>query len=215
MLSADRRTLAVRFREPHQVLSWAIVGGGRRIARSVLWCHVREGELSPSTDAVALIEQAARTLGLLAPVGLLTARDLSAYEQVVLGGVDHAVRCVATVGLGNALRVGDPPGAFRPVGTINVLCQVGGALTEEAMIEAMAIAVEARTAAVMALDLPSRRSGRPATGTGTDCVVIAAPLRDQAASFAGKHTELGALVGSAVEQAVTRGGERWLAELRR
>jgi adenosylcobinamide amidohydrolase len=213
-LSVDRRTLAVRFGVPHQVLSWAIVGGGRRIARSVLWRYVRDEELSPSVDAGELLEHSGRALGLVDPVGLLTARNLDAFEQVSLRGVDHAVRCVATIGLGNALRVGDPPGPFRPVGTINLLCQLSGPVTEEALVETLAIAVEARTAAVLALDLPSRRTGRPATGTGTDCVVVAAPVRESGARWAGKHTELGALVGAAVEQAITRGGERWLAELK-
>jgi adenosylcobinamide amidohydrolase len=213
VLSADRRTLVVRFAVPHQVLSWAIVGGGRRIARSVLWRHVNDHELSPSVDAAELLERSARELGLIDPVGLLTARNLDTFEQVSLRGVDHAVRCVATIGLGNALRVGDPPGPFRPIGTINILCQLSGPLTEEALAETLAIAVEARTAAVLALDLPSRRTGRTATGTGTDCVVIAAPVRDSGSRWAGKHTELGALVGAAVEQAITRGGERWLSEL--
>jgi adenosylcobinamide amidohydrolase len=144
------------------------------------------------------------------------------------------------VGLSNAVRVGDSPGPLAgvQVGTINLLCAVSVPLTEAAALEAASIAVEARTAAVLEARHPSRRSGAPATGTGTDCVVLAWPdtvyygtpkgfrtSRDGApagnppaphatiaapAVFAGKHTALGHVIGRAVGDSVRAGVADWL-----
>ncbi len=98
------------------------------------------------------------------------------------------------------------------MGTINLLCQVSIGLSEEALIEACALAVEARTAALLDATLPSPLSGLPCTGTGTDCVVIAAPRGRPKERFAGKHTACGSAIGAAVRRAVARGVRVWMEE---
>jgi|RhiMethySRZTD1v2_1073278.scaffolds.fasta_scaffold00092_42 adenosylcobinamide amidohydrolase len=55
-------------------------------------------------------------------------------------------------------------------------------------------------------------SARCVTGTGTDCLVIAAPEAHRWATYAGKHTAIGHLVGAAVCEAITRGAALWLSE---
>ncbi len=121
-------------------------------------------------------------------------------------------RCVATVGLGNALRAGDPAGIAGRIGTINLLVHVDVPLTAVGLLEACAIATEAKTAAVHEAGIVSRRSGRPATGTGTDCTVVTCATVGVPLAYAGKHTRVGALVGAAVEKAIASGVERWLSE---
>jgi adenosylcobinamide amidohydrolase len=208
---AAGRVLIVRLGAPHDVLSWAVVNGGRRRASAVVWRQVDDDELQPGVDPAALLRRSIDAAGLDAAVGLLTARDVARFVEV-----DHgSARCVATVGLGNALAAGDPPGPMRPVGTINLLCRLAAPLTDEALIEACALAAEARTAAVLEAAVPSRVSGRPATGTGTDCIVIASPVGAAREAYVGKHTRLGADLGAAVRSAVARGCQDWLAELRR
>jgi adenosylcobinamide amidohydrolase len=115
-----------------------------------------------------------------------------------------SARCIATVGLGNALRAGDPPGRATP-GTINLLCRLNLALSPEAQLEALALAAEARTLAVREASVASTRSGLPASGTGTDCIVIAAPRAGEPAAYAGKHTAIGHVIGAAVHEATRRG----------
>jgi adenosylcobinamide amidohydrolase len=206
------RMLVVRLGGVHDVLSWAIVNGGRRRARAVVWHEVHSAELGPGVDPCALLKERLQEVGLPDAVGLLTARALSTYETVMRSDGDRWVRCVATVGLSNAVSVGDPALPLR-VGTINLLCQLSCAVTEEALLEACAIAVEARTAAITDAGLMSALSGRVATGTGTDCVVVAAPASEGAREpYAGKHTKLGALLGRVVRETVHRGAERWIAE---
>lgn len=207
-LSVAPRWLVARFATEHATASWAIAGGGLGRARAVAWHQIRDAELSLEVDPGALLRERLAAAGLTGAVGLLTSCQLDRYVDVTVRCDEVAARCIATVGLGNALRAGDPPGAGR-VGTINLLCHVDAPLSPEAQLEALAIAAEARTLAVREALVPSTRSGLPATGTGTDCIVIAAPLGGDAASYAGKHTAIGHAIGAAVLDAMWQGIERW------
>src|SRR3954467_14201907 len=108
------RLLVVPLGAPHDVLSWAIVGGGRRVATDVVWREVVRGELGPEIDPAALLRRALADAGLPDAVGLLTARDVRTFDVAEAaepdGGGALRARCVATVGLANALAAGDPPG---------------------------------------------------------------------------------------------------------
>src|SRR5579859_7850568 len=208
-LLIDRRMLVVQLGGPHEVLSWALVCGGRRRASVVVWREVRPDELSPEVDAKRILEVSLSEIGLDDAVGLLTARALTTFEEVTHRDGSLAARCIATVGLGNALAAGDPPGLAAAVGTINILCQVSCGMSEEALVEAVALVAEARTAAVLEAKVPSGRSARPATGTGTDCIVVAAPVSDDVEAYVGKHTRIGALIGGSVRTAIARGAARW------
>jgi adenosylcobinamide amidohydrolase len=195
--------------------SWAIVGGGLIDAEHVAWLEVRDEELRPPVDAVELLRRRLHDRGLANAVGLLTSRRVSTYRDVTCESSGIRARCIATVGLGNALRAGDPPGVTGRIGTINILLHVDTPLTDLALLEASAIVTEAKAAAVLEAGIKSRRSNRPATGTGTDCTVVTcvrAHGSRRATSFAGKHTAVGALVGDAALRAVGEGISAWLAE---
>ena len=206
-LSCSPGWLVARFATEHSTASWAIVGGGLRTAWAVAWMQVREAELPPTVDARVLLGDRLAAAGLHGAVGLMTTRDLASFVDATARHGELSARCIATVGLGNALRAGDPPGRSIP-GTINLLCRVSVALSPEAQLEALALAAEARTLAVREAGVPSTRSGLPASGTGTDCIVIAAPRTDDAAGYAGKHTAIGHVIGAAVLEATRRGIER-------
>lgn len=199
--------LIVRFASEHATASWAIVGGGMRSTHVVAWHQVRDADLAPATDPGELLRDRLAAAGLPGAVGLLTSRRLDRHVDVTVCHGELAARCIATVGLGNALRAGDPPGPGR-VGTINLLCQLSAPLSPEARLEAMALAAEARALAVCEARIPSTRTGLPASGTGTDCIVIAAPASGGApAAYAGKHTAIGHVIGAAVHEAIRRGVE--------
>ena len=212
-LECGERWLVVRFASERDVLSWAPHGGGMRRARAVAWHRVREEELRPPVDPKILLAKRMRGAGLDHAIGLMTSRRLDAYTDVRCAWGDVIARAVATVGLGNALRAGDPPGAAGRIGTINVLCEISMGLTQEALVEALAIAVEARTVAILESGCKSRISRGAASGTGTDCVVIAAPAGARSpATYAGKHTSIGHVIGASVHRAVSSGATRWLEE---
>jgi adenosylcobinamide amidohydrolase len=112
------------------------------------------------------------------------------------------------------LSNGERIGARRPVrafaGTINTLVHVSSPLTDGAFIEAISIASEARTAAILESRPPQDRLA--ITGTGTDCIVVAAPSDGEPAPWAGLHTAVGEAIGAAVYRATREGAEEWDAE---
>jgi adenosylcobinamide amidohydrolase len=213
-LSDDERFLEVRFTAPQRTLSWAIHGGGFGVHERVVWHFVRREELTPEVDACALLVARLAERGYGRAVGLLTARHLAPYGEARVAHGAVVATALATVGLGNALRAGDPPQHAPSVGTINVLVHVNLPLTDAGMLEALALAAEARTLAVLTHGYPSVVSGLPATGTGTDCIVVAAPAEGEAQAYAGKHTAVGAAVGESVRLATQRATQRWLEERR-
>jgi adenosylcobinamide amidohydrolase len=206
------RWLVVRFGAEHEVLSAAPVGGGCRRTRTVAWHEVRDDELCPPVNPERLLARRLSARGLSGAVALLTSRDLTRHVTAERrhGGVSAQV--VATVGLSNALRAGDPPGLGERAGTINILCRVSETLSEVAAIETLSMVAEARTLAVLEASVKSSRSGLPSTGTGTDCIVVAWPIGRRKALYAGKHTELGHVVGSTVSDAVRKGVLAWQEE---
>ena len=211
-LTLDRPWLTAEFDAPRRVLSWAVNRPGHVTASAVVWREVRNADLPPELDVETWYAQELAARGQADAVAMLTSRDIRAYTQAHIQIEDVSVHAVATVGLSNAERVGqrvDRTG--HDWGTINVGVDISAGLTDAGLIEAMSIATQARTAAVMsvALGLP----GGIATGTGTDCIAVSAPAGD--VTYAGLHTNVGEAIGRAVYDAVSDGAQTWMDKVRR
>lgn len=204
--------LVAEFTEPQNMLSWSLTRPGFVIARSVAWLEVRDGDLPAHVDPVALLRRRMEAAGHGEAVHLMTSRSLVHHHLASAEAGAVTSSCLATVGLSNAGRVGEPFDGSAPAGTINLLAHAGTPLSEAARIEALSIAAEARTAAI--IDLGLIRDGHVVTGTGTDCIVVASPRGNPEAPFAGLHTDVGLSLGRAVYDAVRAGGLHWLAERR-
>jgi adenosylcobinamide amidohydrolase len=211
---------------PHGCASHAPFGGALCAARTVAIHETRNDELTLEVDPIELL---AKRMSAVDPrgVGMWTSRRVgSAIVIASQAPGEPATRAVAlvTAGLSNAVRVGDTPGPLAGWGTINIACHVSVPLTATALVEALAVVVEARTTAVIQANVRSRRSAGVATGTGTDCVAVLAPesLRAaatgqalEAALYAGKHTAIGHVIGDAVFRATAVAIEQWKREVQK
>ncbi|MCF6433009.1 adenosylcobinamide amidohydrolase [Leisingera sp. MMG026] len=198
--------------EEMQVLSWAVNRPGLVTARRILWREVRNSDLPRDLDVTEWFAGELAQRGGGDAVAFLTSRDVRRYCEAMAEVEGIQAHAVATVGLSNAERVGSRMDyAGRNWGTINVALRLSEGLTLAGLIEAMSIAVQARTAAVMdaGIILPSGT----ATGTGTDCVAVAALTG--ANPYAGLHTATGEAIGKAVYQAVHTGALEWKTTNRR
>ncbi len=194
---------------PHRVLSFAPHNGGFHSARRILWREVRNADLTPDLDAPAWLARELQAIGARDQVCFLTSRSLTAHVTRDARAANALATAVVTAGLGNAERIGARlPRTWQDWGTINIAVRLTCALSDVALIEAITLAAEARTAAVLdaGVDLPVGR----ATGTGTDCIAIAAPPGDIA--FAGKHTATGEALGRAVHDATSAAVTDWVAQ---
>ena len=204
------KTLAVRFGNPQSMLSWSLTRPGFVRADTVAWLEVSDADLPIDIDPAAMLRERLAATGYGEAVQLMTSRDVRKHHQAMRKDGDATGFCLATVGLANAGRVGADMPASARAGTINLVAQVDQPLNEAGLIEALSIATEARTAAVM--DLGWTRDGLVVTGTGTDCIVVACPVSDDGRTYAGLHTDVGRVIGGAVYDAVLAGGLEWVAE---
>lgn len=194
--------------EAMEVLSTAPFGGGWQLAQRLLWREVRNADL-PHGFAVEdwFASEMARAPE-AGQIGMLTSCDIGKWRLAEAEVEGLRAAALVTLGLSNAEAVGRRlPVPHAEYGTINILVALDCGLSELAQLEAYAIAIEARTAAVMDLGM-ELATGR-ATGTGTDCLALAA--RRGANGYAGLHTAIGEAVGAATRQAVREAGEAWIA----
>jgi len=200
-----RPWLAAHLPRPMRVLSWAPFAPGFTQARHVVWREVRNADLTPDFDVDHWF--AAEMARWPDAVGMLTSRDIGTHHlaEVAVDGIRAA--CLATVGLTNAEAVGRRrPYHSADFGTINLCTVVDAGLTETAQLEALSIAVQARTAAVMEVGL--HLDTGLATGTGTDCAALACDPGE--GRYAGLHTALGEAIGAATRQAVAAAAADWI-----
>jgi adenosylcobinamide amidohydrolase len=203
--SVHERTLVVSFPEAYSVLSWAPLNGGFSLARSILNHQVRTDEYPAEEPAAFLLALAQRLQTPTPVVGLMTGVLMERLAHRVVRRDELFLECFATVGLSNALAVGDPATYEEKPGTINLIVVLNQPLTESALVEATTIVTEAKTQALFTARIKSTRSDTLATGTGTDCVAVACPQGVAASRYCGKHTLLGELLGRVVSEAMAEG----------
>jgi iron complex transport system ATP-binding protein len=135
-------------------------------------------------------------------VGMMTAVHT---EDVVLKLYEESsisLLIVVTAGVGNAVDIArsyQQNLTFQP-GTINTWVFVNGKLTEEAFIQCIMTATEAKVKVLQDLEVKDPNTGTIATGTSTDSILIAATQKGEQFEFAGTITPLGKLIGKGVYQ---------------
>ena len=192
------------------VLSSAVVNGGLARARTVLNVHVPKN--FACADAEGTVAAAALRLGVPAPwVGLLTGAATERAEVAMASADDVRALVVATVGLSNPSAAGlSARTAWRPA-TINTIAVVDADPEPAALVNLVATLTEVKTDVLRAAGVLCD-DGRPATGTSSDAVVVAATARGARCRYGGPVTAVGWAAAHAARQALEAGVRRWLAE---
>ncbi|MER6678297.1 adenosylcobinamide amidohydrolase [Streptomyces sp. NPDC000983] len=189
-------SLLWRLGDGWRTISNAVLGGGIGERAWILNAQVSHGYLR--TDPDRHLADLARAAGAHAPgVGLMTAADVCRHGNAVDGGVS----VVATAGLGVrgwAASPAEGTATALKAGTINIVAVLPVALTDAALVNAVATATEAKVQALL-------ETGYDCSGTPTDAVCIAtrAPgAGDEVHAFAGPRSVWGARLARAVHVAV-------------
>ena len=138
-------------------------------------------------------------------VGMMTAVILEDVSYKFFEQDSFSIFVVVTAGVGNAIDASksEQHSYMTVPGTINTWIFVNGELTEEAFIQSIMTATEAKIKALNDLKVIDRVTGTIATGTSTDSILIAATQTGEELEFAGTITPLGKLIGKAVYQCTT------------
>jgi adenosylcobinamide amidohydrolase len=204
-------TVVIELPMRYRILGWAPMGGGLKRAAVILNHQIALDDRAAVESPRACLARLARSLGFRPTdtVAMMTGANVARGACVTMRRRELAVTAWCSAGCSNVLRVGDRATAFsEQPGTINIAVAINQRVTTAVLAEALQLAVEARVLAVQQAQLLSVRSGMPATGTGTDCIVVAAPDNSVnedgvVIGYSGKHTILGELIGRAVMESCT------------
>ncbi|SES02703.1 adenosylcobinamide amidohydrolase [Psychrobacillus sp. OK032] len=133
-------------------------------------------------------------------VGMMTAVYTKDAVIKQYDGDFGSVIVMVTAGVGNAVDVAKAyeVEALPAIGTINTWIIINGELAEEAFIQAVITATEAKTKALAFEQVKDSRTGTIATGTSTDSVLVAATQQGAHIPYAGPITEVGKKIGLGV-----------------
>lgn len=133
-------------------------------------------------------------------VGMMTAVRLEDAVYKLFNGNGFSVFIVITAGAGNAVDASKREGysALYQPGTINTWIFINGNLTEEAFIQSIMTATEAKVKALHDQEIRDSVTGTLATGTSTDSILIAASQSGRELEYSGTITPLGQLIGKGV-----------------
>lgn len=189
----------------------APLGGGLTRARRLFILNVTEdGRRSPFgyPPPEKTLAGYGRDRGWSGPaMGMMTAASMNTCRVAARREAGLAVLVVLTAGLTNARRAGDRAdcrsldAGAPPAGTINILAATNANLTDAALVEALLVLTEAKTAVLQQYGVTSPVSGLPATGTGTDCAAIACGDGPNV-RWCGKHVALGEMLARSVMEAL-------------
>ncbi len=211
-INISKKHLSIKLEKTSNILSWCVHNGGQRKGRNIFWAQVSPNDLTPTIEPLEHLQGMWENEAEKPDVAFMTSAYISDFVHKKNIHQDLEVEVLTTVGMGNALKVGDPGGFHLSLGTINILVEINRPISESAMIEAICIATEAKTTAVIESGIRSIISGKISSGTGTDCIGIAAAEKQQNQNeyiYSGKHTKLGELIGLATYEAVTLGINKW------
>jgi adenosylcobinamide hydrolase len=200
----DLPLLVWRFPEPVRAIASAPLGGGIGQHRWVINATVDRDY--DRFDPDVHLREIADAVGLAGPgAGLLTAVDVGDAVTTSDGGVV----VVATVGLGHPTFAAAPDEAVDQIGgTINIVALVPAALSDAALVNAVATVTEAKVQALW-------EYGVAATGTASDAVFVGSGVDGRLFAgaavepFGGPRSTWGARLARAVHAAVRTGIERW------
>ncbi|MDR1546200.1 MAG: adenosylcobinamide amidohydrolase [Deltaproteobacteria bacterium] len=203
-----QKTLVIEFSSPQTVVSTSdgqregLTAVGNSASPPMVWSIQHEGGWEGDVaKRLALLGLEKERTSLI-----FTGADIGNLVVKTVRHQDATVTALVTAGAeSNAWRASRDVGAYYEPGTINVIVLSSRRLTPAAATAAVIVATEAKTAALWDLDVRSSQTPllNPATGTGTDDVIVAAAGQGAPIDYVGGHSKIGQLVAEAVREAVT------------
>jgi adenosylcobinamide amidohydrolase len=210
--NVDVNTLLVSFNNKRRIIS--TLDGYRKVRYVANHYQPLEMSMHTMKDYDSFAEKFPSLLGLSGDdlTFLSTGANMNNLAVCEKSFKDRKVCCLATGGVGNALRSGvdganwiEQDGKYlTTLGTINIILLTNVTLTDGALARTIITGTEAKTAALQDMDARSSLSPESlATGTGTDnMIVVSGTDPDKKVRYTGGHTKLGELIGATTKVAV-------------
>jgi adenosylcobinamide amidohydrolase len=206
-ITHNESCVSLEWDNPVETLSSALYNGGRGRHKSLLNLlvdHNTADEYGGFEPPEITLEKKAEALRLGKPMaGMMTSASMKSFRwRLRKEGALYAF-CGMTVGTTNARAAGDPADCLEleahqaGSGTINMVVGTNAALSESALAEALMLSAESRAWTLLDFDVKSPVSGRKASGTGTDSILVFSGNGPEI-HFCGKHTLMGEMLADVV-----------------
>lgn len=205
MLAVSNEMIELKTPAPLRTMSSGVIGSGTGWHHTFVNRHVSKDY--DCSDHRVEMASFLRSKGFepSETVGMMTAVMLKDVVYKQFEQSDFSIFVIVTAGVGNAIDASNSEQhSFEMTpGTINTWVFVSGELTEEAFIQSIMTATEAKVKAIHDLKVVDAITGTIATGTSTDSILIAATQSGKVLEYAGTITPLGKLISKAVYQCTT------------
>ncbi|MDR0881290.1 MAG: adenosylcobinamide amidohydrolase [Candidatus Adiutrix sp.] len=207
LLDFVHNTLLIDFKTPQSVISTAdgpregILTIGNSSSPPMVWgIHHQGGWEQARVDRFRVhgLDEATTSL-------IFTGANMDNLAVKTAAYEDLTVTALVTAGVeGNAIRTSKDSGAYYKPGTINIIVLSSRKLSPKGAARALITITEAKTAALWDMDIRSAQTPKinPATGTGTDDIIVAVAGEGEAVDYTGGHAKIGELIARAVYQGV-------------
>lgn len=203
-ISADY--VVLRAKTPLKTLSSAVHNAGMGWYRTFVNRHVDRAYNVEDVQVEMSTYLERHEFSLTETVGMMTAVMTEHVEIEEYKGEFGTVLIAVTAGIGNAVDVSATlTRDEKPrIGTINTWIIINGQLPDEAFIQAMVTATEAKAKALQVEEVIDPLTGTIATGTSTDSILVAATQQGEKLPYAGPITPLGKLIAYGVYDCTVR-----------
>lgn len=196
--------ITIRTDIPFKTFSSAVIGAGFRWGRTFVNRHVNKNYHANDVEAEFSAYLTEHQIDREETIAMMTAAYL---EDVCMKKYDDGtlkLLVVVTAGVSNAVdasRAYSVEHFAQTIGTINTWVFIEGTLTEEAFVQAIMTATEAKAKAMHDEHILDPDTNTIATGTSTDSLLIAASQTGEHHPYAGTITQLGKAIGKNVYEA--------------
>ncbi|RLF99285.1 MAG: hypothetical protein DRN49_04595 [Thaumarchaeota archaeon] len=197
-----KNSLVIQSKDFLKTLSSAVLNGGLCQAKTIINHQVSKSYRHSRPEEY--LKRVVKELRLPTPVvGLMTAANVANFSLQVSKYAEKRYVCaITTAGLSNAAAAGEIVRVNSKFSTINTIILIDGNLTDACMVDLVKTATEAKIIALREFDVRSRISGKQATGTTTDAIVIACTGRGKPLRYGGTATHLGEAVSLTVYRSI-------------
>ncbi|QGQ46094.1 adenosylcobinamide amidohydrolase [Metabacillus sediminilitoris] len=194
----------LQFSHPLRTISNGVLGEGIQWSTNFCNFHVQNNYncSNPRIDIISWLKQANicehSTIGMMTAVNL---KDVSIVEKEYEG---IKILTVITAGVGNAVDITAKKSVDTgiQIGTVNIMVFIDAHLTDGALVNAVQSVTEAKTKAFVDLHIKDPVTQTIATGTSTDCTLVASTQKGEPTPYTGSGTVIGKGIGLSVYQAL-------------
>ncbi|GGF29501.1 putative ABC transporter ATP-binding protein YvrA [Halobacillus andaensis] len=203
LLQVSDEKILFQVKRPLKTFSSAVVGAGFGWYQNFVNYHVDKNFTCDAPDR--FMKEKFHEWGLPEheTLAMMTAANVTNFAKRYVCENNFTLLVLVTAGTSNAVDVlyGAEHGFVATPGTVNTWVFVEGELSEQAFIQAVVTATEAKTKAFTDCEITDQLTGTMATGTSTDSILIASTQTGEHVEYAGPVTALGSTIGRAVYEA--------------